>query len=131
MIESSATPSDLAPPEPSGGDEGSDGTDPEGDDEPEPNDPQAEFERNLEECCQSRDLNDTCALFNTKYAVVNEAGKAFVYQQITDHLRKRKVLVRISYEDLKKFYQNRKITIEIQALIRGKRQPQRDYPIDC
>jgi uncharacterized protein DUF5906 len=92
-------------------------------DDDKPSDPQAEFERKLEECCRSKDLDGACALFDTKYAVVNEAGKAFVYELTNDHLRKRKVLVRISYEDLKKFYQNRKITIEVQALIRGKRQP--------
>jgi hypothetical protein len=36
-----------------------DGTGPEDDDELEPNDPQAEFECKLEECCRSGDLNDS------------------------------------------------------------------------
>jgi hypothetical protein len=49
--------------------------------------------------------------FNQKYAVVGEAGKAIIYQLTYDPIRKRKVLTRITFEDLKKFYQNRLITV--------------------
>lgn len=50
--------------------------------------------------------------FNAQYAVVNEAGMAVVYEQAHDPIRDRRMLVRISFDNLKKFYQNRKITIE-------------------
>ena len=49
--------------------------------------------------------------FNARYAVVNEAGKAVVYQQADDPILKRKVLIRITFPDLRKFYQNRLIQV--------------------
>jgi hypothetical protein len=49
--------------------------------------------------------------FNSRYAVVNENGLAVVYEQMIDPIRDRKVLVRIKFPDLKKFYQNRLITV--------------------
>jgi hypothetical protein len=49
--------------------------------------------------------------FNAKYAVVNEAGKAVVYEQVYDRMLARKVLIRITFSDLKKFYQNRILTV--------------------
>lgn len=85
-------------------------------------DPQTDFEQKLDKFCRNGDLDSACALFDTKYAVVNEAGKAVVYERTADHLRNREVLVRISYEDLKKFYQNRKITIKPRAARQGNRQ---------
>jgi hypothetical protein len=51
--------------------------------------------------------------FNSQYAVVNEAGQAVVYEQAIDPIRNRKVLVRIRFSDLKKFYQNRPVTVPI------------------
>jgi len=45
-------------------------------------------------------------LFNEQYAVVNESGKAKVYEEVRDPLLERNVLIRIHFEDLKKFYQN-------------------------
>jgi uncharacterized protein DUF5906 len=57
-------------------------------------------------------LDDIIDEFNAKYAVVNEAGQAIICQRIIDPILKRPVLVRISFTDLKKFYQNRPITIE-------------------
>ena len=58
-------------------------------------------------------LDDIIDEFNTKYAVVNEAGQAIVYQRVVDPILERSVLFRISFADLKKFYQNRPITIEV------------------
>jgi len=49
--------------------------------------------------------------FNLQYAVVNEAGKAVVYEPTMDPVLKRKVLTRISFPDLQKFYQNELITV--------------------
>jgi Family of unknown function (DUF5906) len=45
--------------------------------------------------------------FNARYAVVSEAGKALVYEQVHDEILDRNVLIRITFADLKKFYQNR------------------------
>lgn len=50
--------------------------------------------------------------FNNQYAVVNEAGKAFVYEQSYDPIRQRNLIVRIAFSDFKKFYQNYRITIQ-------------------
>jgi hypothetical protein len=51
--------------------------------------------------------------FNSRYAVVNEAGQAVVYEQAIDPIRNRKILFRVKFSDLKKFYQNRPITVEL------------------
>jgi hypothetical protein len=82
-------------------------------------DAQASFDEMLRRC---GDRNAAAELFNTRYAVVNEAGKAMIDEQIVDPVRRRKVLVRFSFEDLKKLYANRLITSEIEVLVRGKRQ---------
>jgi hypothetical protein len=50
--------------------------------------------------------------FNGKYAVVNEAGAAVVYESKVDPILNRKILVRITFENLKKFYQNRLVTVQ-------------------
>lgn len=55
-------------------------------------------------------LDEIVDEFNSKYAVVNEAGQAIVYQRIADPVLQRTVVTRISFADLKKFYQNRPIT---------------------
>src|SRR5712671_6883958 len=49
--------------------------------------------------------------FNAQYAVVNEAGIAIIYEQMPDLILNRKTLVRISFADLKKFYQNELIIV--------------------
>src|SRR5258708_2442619 len=51
-------------------------------------------------------LAELIARFNARYGVVNEAGKAVIYEQRTDPLLERKVLIRIEFEALKKFYMN-------------------------
>lgn len=51
--------------------------------------------------------------FNNQYAVVNESGIAVVYEQSYDPIRQRKILVRISFSDLKKFYQNIMVTVQV------------------
>jgi hypothetical protein len=53
--------------------------------------------------------------FNAQYAVINEAGQAVVYEQKTDPVMERKVLYRIKFADLKKFYQNDPVTVLIQG----------------
>jgi hypothetical protein len=60
---------------------------------------------------QQGELSALIKEFNSRYAVVNEAGLAVIYEQIIDPIRSRKVLVRIKFPDLKKFYQNRLITV--------------------
>jgi hypothetical protein len=60
---------------------------------------------------QRKDVDAIIAEFNGKYAVVNEAGIAIVYQQAFDPVRKRKRLDRISFSDLCKFYLNRDVAI--------------------
>jgi hypothetical protein len=51
--------------------------------------------------------------FNNKYAVVNENGAAFIYEQTYDKVRERKVIVRITFENLRKLYLNRPVTITL------------------
>jgi hypothetical protein len=58
-----------------------------------------------------RPLDDLVARFNARYAVVNEAGKAIVYEQRLDAVLDRKVLVRIEFAALRKFYMNKRLTI--------------------
>jgi Family of unknown function (DUF5906) len=58
---------------------------------------------------ESPETDEVIARFNTRYAVVNEAGKAFVYEQVDDQ----KFLVRITFSDLTKFYQNRLIKVGV------------------
>jgi hypothetical protein len=49
--------------------------------------------------------------FNARYAVVNEAGKAVIYERVIDPVLNRKVLIRIAFADLQKFYGNTRLTI--------------------
>lgn len=51
--------------------------------------------------------------FNAQYAVVNEAGKVFVYEQSHDPIRDRSIIVRISFADFNKMYQNYWVTVSI------------------
>jgi hypothetical protein len=50
-------------------------------------------------------------LFNARYAVVNESGKALIYEQVLDPILGRNVLVRITFDNLRKLYQNRFVEI--------------------
>jgi hypothetical protein len=50
-------------------------------------------------------------LFNARYAVVNEQGKALIYEQVRDPILERNVLVRLTFDNLKKLYQNRIVEI--------------------
>jgi hypothetical protein len=62
----------------------------------------------------ARSLSELQALvagFNVNYAVVNEAGKVMVFEQIRDPLLERNVLVRTSFADFRKLYQNTQLTI--------------------
>lgn len=48
---------------------------------------------------------------NSCYMVVNETGKAMVYQLEVDEVMGRKVLVRFAFEDLKKLYLNQTVQV--------------------
>ncbi|HWX29902.1 MAG TPA: primase-helicase family protein [Steroidobacteraceae bacterium] len=58
-------------------------------------------------------LEEVINEFNSKYAVVNETGQAVVYERIYDPVLQRSALCRIRFEDLRKFYQNRPVTLEL------------------
>jgi hypothetical protein len=58
-----------------------------------------------------RAAEDRLAELNKQYAVVNEAGKIWVFEQRRDPMLKREVLDRISFSDFKKMYQNRRVEI--------------------
>lgn len=57
------------------------------------------------------ELDEVITEFNGRYAVVNENGKAVVYEQVRDIILGRPVIVRIEFADLKKLYQNRRISV--------------------
>jgi hypothetical protein len=55
----------------------------------------------------------TITAFNKRYAVINENGKVLIYEHVVDPSFRRKVLVRIKFEDLRKMYQNQNLTVRI------------------
>jgi hypothetical protein len=57
------------------------------------------------------DVDDIIAEFNRRYAVVNENGKAVVYELKYDTVLGRQVIYRIEFADLRKLYQNRRISV--------------------
>jgi hypothetical protein len=57
------------------------------------------------------ELSEIIECFNGRYAVVNEAGKAVVYERVRDPMLDRFVIVRIAFEDLRKLYMNRILTV--------------------
>jgi Family of unknown function (DUF5906) len=67
--------------------------------------------RDLRRAQQLAALEQLIDRFNARYAVVNEAGKAVIYEMTTDPVMRRKVLTRIGFSDLQKFYRNRRLTI--------------------
>jgi len=61
---------------------------------------------------QSRgSLAATITEFNSRYAVVNENGKAVIYEPVDDLVLNRRFYSRITFEDLKKLYANRYVKI--------------------
>jgi hypothetical protein len=56
-------------------------------------------------------ISDLIALFNTRYMVVNEDGKAMIYEPAHDTRINRRYHLRISFDDLKKFHLNRRMEI--------------------
>lgn len=54
---------------------------------------------------------DVLETFNTKYAVVNEAGKVVVYNPKRDEQLKRDTIERIMFEDFKRMYMNRRVQV--------------------
>jgi hypothetical protein len=85
------------------------------DDEDELSDEALNQQRQRQVEAGKRELAALVARFNARYAVVNEAGKAVVYEQQMDQHLGRKVLVRIEFEALKKFYLNDRIKIALPA----------------
>jgi uncharacterized protein DUF5906 len=69
------------------------------------------------------DVHDPVAemveLFNKQYMVVNEAGKAVVYESAFDSMLKRKHFVRLEFNDLRKLHMNRQICVGVD----GKKRP--------
>ena len=60
---------------------------------------------------QNQANNDVVARFNAQYAVVKYIGKAFIFESQYDDILQRRVLVKITFADFRKFYQNRYIMI--------------------
>ena len=60
---------------------------------------------------QNQANNDVVARFNAQYAVVKYIGKAFIFESQYDDISQRRVLVKITFADFRKFYQNRYIMI--------------------
>jgi hypothetical protein len=54
---------------------------------------------------------DLIRAFNAQYAVVNEAGKAMVYERVRDPMINRYVIVRSRFDDFRKFYQNQSVEV--------------------
>jgi hypothetical protein len=49
--------------------------------------------------------------FNQRYLVVNEAGKALVYEPVYDSLLKRRTYTHITFQDLGRLYRNRRVVV--------------------
>jgi hypothetical protein len=56
-------------------------------------------------------LGELVTTFNRRYAVANEAGRAVIFEQVTDPLRNRLVLTRFQFEDFRKLFMNRNLTL--------------------
>jgi hypothetical protein len=77
----------------------------------EPLPPQQEQPEAATSSAEPTGLAKVIADFNARYAVVNESGKAVVYERVRDPILGRAVIVRIQFSDLKKLYQNRLVTV--------------------
>ena len=60
-----------------------------------------------------RAVDQLIAEFNNRYFVVNEAGKAVIYEPGFDPVLRRRYFQRISFEDLRKLYLNRYVEIGV------------------
>lgn len=67
------------------------------------------------------DLDELIAYLNSRFAVVNEAGKAIIYESVMDPILHRRVLLRITFEDFKKLYLNRMHTAIGFKIVDGER----------
>ncbi len=56
------------------------------------------------------------AEFNQRYMVVSEAGRVIIYEPTSDPILKRQYYTRITFEDFKKLYLNRRIYIGIEKV---------------
>lgn len=59
------------------------------------------------------DLSDMIEEFNNRYMVVNETGRALVYEEYTDAMLNRRCYVPITFEDLRKLYLNRRVNVGV------------------
>jgi len=58
------------------------------------------------------ELSKLIERFNRQYAVVNEAGKAVIYERVKDPVLDRFVIVRFAFIDFQRFYMNKRLSIE-------------------
>jgi hypothetical protein len=57
------------------------------------------------------EVENLIAEFNARYFVVNENGRAIIYEPTFDPLMKRKCFNRITFEDFKKLYLNKRVRV--------------------
>jgi hypothetical protein len=63
------------------------------------------------EPAQRDPVDKLIAEFNQRYAVVNDAGKAVVFEQPYDPLLHRNLIMRISFQDFRRLYMNRNLQV--------------------
>lgn len=87
-------------------------------DEPEPDeppgagaDPAYDILQAIDQLGPGLTLKELIAIFNKRYAVANEGGKALVIWTTFDPVLSRDRIERASFDDFKKFYCNRKLTV--------------------
>jgi hypothetical protein len=73
----------------------------------------AEVVADLDAAIAAGNLNQVIAALNQRYAVVAEAGKVVIFEPVIDPLRQRRMLVRITFDNFRKLYQNRKMTVVV------------------
>lgn len=56
-------------------------------------------------------IDNLVAEFNARFMVVNEAGKAIIYEPATDPILKRQHYIRIEFGDLKRLFLNRRVCV--------------------
>jgi hypothetical protein len=73
--------------------------------------PPAEPEDGLEIDALPATYAELIDAFNKRYAIANEAGRAIIFEPVMDPVRQRRVLTRIKFDDLRKLYMNRRLTV--------------------
>jgi Family of unknown function (DUF5906)/RepB DNA-primase from phage plasmid len=80
----------------------------------------SEADLNTERDGTEKAVEQKIAEFNARYAVVNEAGKCWIFEWRNDPVLKRKVLDRISHADFRRLYENQRTDIVIDGRIVSK-----------